>query len=830
MESLTLEYLRNHFAKGEFVLLTGAGFSVSARDIDGQFLPVGGKLADELYRLCFNKDPDSSPRLQDAFRVAIDKKKNATVLHLQRRFSVRAGDIPEFYRIWFSFPWRRIYTLNIDNLDSACNSKWELPRRINRFSPLSVPPVFPGSIPTGRVLESIHLNGVLEDTPEGITFSDEQYARRLVAEDPAYEVLTTELMHYPFIFVGTPMHESLFWKHLELRGARGERGDGEKRRKSFLISRSLDDMRAMMLKDLNIEWIQMTAEQFANEVLAAIQDSVAPGISVLSHTGVESASMEDSIFDVRAVSGTKSKSKSQYLLGAEPSWDDIISGRSIERECFDTVSEAANRLLESYKDRADGGNSIPGGLLVLTGTACSGKSTALKRLALRLTSSGKKVGWIECQTDISVRSVIGACTSSNRPEILCIDDADRYGHSLSNLSQEVLAALGVKLLVVALRSATIDRVLNPNILGEITKEEHVMSNMGDRDIVGLIEVLEKEHLLGRLTGMKREDQISAFRDSAGRQLIVAMIEATTGQKFEEKIVDEWNDLTESKRDIYELVALSSAKRFPITREMLFLSLRRRTNKELVDLEELISRNIIAENEIGELRSRHRRIAEVLVEELHKKGRLIPEVFARIARGAAYSVSRDMKRNAKPWRRMRTMISHDYLFHAIGLEGARTVYDAIQDSIHWDYHYWLQRGRLELEVGDIKEAERYLNTAQALSEDDPIVLTSYAHMLMKSSAKNPDSSSARERINKGRKLLEGQIAQRGNRDTYPYHVLGSQLISWTRYAKLTKEEKKKLLKGAIEIMDDGIGKHPRNGELKKLRRDLKIEMLQLEVVS
>jgi len=85
--------------------------------------------------------------------------------------------------------------------------------------------------------------------------------------------------------------------------------------------------------------------------------------------------------------------------------------------------------------------------------------------------------------------------------------------------------------------------------------EHVVPPLNDTDIDGLIGVLETNNRLGILTGASSMARRAAFRDQAGRQLLVAMIQATSGEKFEKKAQDEYLELTGTQRYAYALIAM-----------------------------------------------------------------------------------------------------------------------------------------------------------------------------------------------------------------------------------------------------------------------------------
>jgi hypothetical protein len=77
-------------------------------------------------------------------------------------------------------------------------------------------------------------------------------------------------------------------------------------------------------------------------------------------------------------------------------------------------------------------------------------------------------------------------------------------------------------------------------------------------------------------------------------------------------------------------------------------------------------------------------------------------------------------------------------------------------------------------------------------------------------------------------LESLIHRRGDADEYPYHVLGSQSLSWVRRGITSRDEKADFLRRIIKIVADGVQKHPRSKELAKLKKDLENELFSIAV--
>jgi hypothetical protein len=115
------EELSRIIASGEAMLFTGAGFSTDARDLDGRPLPDSRQMIRELWPICFGPDggePDDSS-LADLYDVALVCARDRLSEYVARRLRIGDAPLPPHLAAWFGAPWRRIYTLNIDDIEVA---------------------------------------------------------------------------------------------------------------------------------------------------------------------------------------------------------------------------------------------------------------------------------------------------------------------------------------------------------------------------------------------------------------------------------------------------------------------------------------------------------------------------------------------------------------------------------------------------------------------------------------------------------------------------------------------------------------------------------------
>jgi hypothetical protein len=815
IESRLLPHLEGQFERALPILFIGAGFSLAATNITGTPVPAYSDLRNALWDVCFpgNTMEDSSS-LQDLYEHARLRHPRELKDLLNRLLTVDAEAVPEWYSEILSMPWYRCYTLNIDDLLTATSRRYTLPRAVDPISATRIASPEAGVTASGRELEAVHLNGTLEDVPDHVTFSLTQYAERLARQEPWYLRLAADLVSHPFVFIGTRLDEPPLWQHVELRRARGRRGLRELRPRSYLVTDHLDLARRALLAEFNIDWVPMTAEAFTKNVLARLKSAGRQGMALLkARTAVTSVTAD--VPEVAHLASAPQQS-TDFLVGAQPVWADLQAGRAIGRDCDDGIWSSAIQMLK---------RSGPKGLIVITGTAGSGKSTSLMRLCLRLVADGVHVGWLDDFTEMTPRDIRRAMKSAGAPAVLAIDDADIYGLELSPLIRELLVSPTCPLVLAGIRSGRVDRVINPVRLEGIAFSEIAMPPLADPDIGLLLDTLDRENRLGILKGKPRLEQEKAFREQAGRQLLVAMIQATSDRRFEEKAVSELLELPETSQRIYVLVAVATSFRIGLSRDEILIASGDSSNESLNAIDQLTRRHIISVGGDGSLRARHRVIAEVIRDEVQKIGVLEPAISG-LALVAATKVDPTLARSARPWRILRHVINHEFLNRALGLEPARNVFGSLEQLLTWDFHYWLQRGSLEVEFGDLRLAEQFLNQARGLAANEVRVENEWAYLLFRKAIENAHSLDAPLWVGEATEILFDLMNRVG--DAYPYHVLGSQGLAWARRGLSNSAERERYLKGLQIRIEEGCGKYPRAQDLKQLLGDVTREYLGIAV--
>jgi hypothetical protein len=167
-----------------------------------------------------------------------------------------------------------------------------------------------------------------------------------------------------------------------------------------------------------------------------------------------------------------------------------------------------------------------------------------------------------------------------------------------------------------------------------------------------------------------------------------------------------------------------------------------------------------------------------------------------------------------------------LIRTVGLESARNLFGQLESSLAFDSHYWLQRGSLEVEFGDLGLAENFWNQASGLAPEDAFVQNELAYLLFSKAIANPGAPNAQSLVDEATRQLEDLTLQSERCGPYPYHVLGSQRLAWARRAIKSSFERERYLRKIIKRVEDGHKKYPREAELQKLLEDLRSEYLRI----
>ncbi|WP_078125188.1 SIR2 family protein [Leptospira alexanderi] len=806
-----IEKIKRRISSG-IILFTGAGFSKATKDYNGKHLPLGEELADELWSQYFKNETRDRSTLKDIFHHARKKDPKGLTNYLLNRFRVNPNELPPEYEDYIKFPWAKVYTLNIDNLWEVMSTKYESPFKINPISATSLKQHQRG---VKRNLDIIHLNGKLSDVPNDVSFTDEDFGHALIKENPYYTEFSSEFLKQMFFFIGSAMDESLLWKYIQYRLPRKKTyGEKELRPESYFISPSLDLARRNLLDDYNITWLKMTAIEFSNEVLKKVKtESMACVHERLQRISNRTDHITIPTISEKISETPKTYSKNAFLFGHQPEWQDIISQNLIRREL---EIETENKLNNILPNPTLFWSDTP--IIVISGTAGDGKTSAIMNFAYKAHNSSSIVGWISSEDDIPLHSLKRYIRNTRNLDLLVIDDADIYGIELFDLIKELYYDNLIRCAIVIMRSGrwlSIEKESKTKGL-EIIEIESKRMNL--REIKELLTLLNSNSLLGKLKEKSEEDRISFFknRDSADSQLIAALIEATSGRKFDDIIVSEFSQLDPIKKKVYALLSIPTFLRFGLNEIEISICAETGGNEILNAVSKLEQAQLIVNRKNG-FRLRHSLIGMKVFEDIIASGQIL-EYFEYLALGTAILLL-NLNSDQKKLRKIRKFcINHKRIleYTANNYDKSRAFFENLENALKQDYHYWLQRGSLELEANSLDAAEIYLLNSLEQHDKDDIVHIQYAYLKLKKANQSQHEEEARRYYNEAKGTLMTMISKRGHKDPYPYHILAHQGCNWLLRSFIGETERDVLKDEYKYILDEGYKKHPVDEQLKQLR--------------
>lgn len=815
------KYLIRLLGRNQVVLFLGAGFSMGAKNKIGESFPSGWLLGEKLWQfLNLEGSYDSTPLpvLYEAF-LSEGIKRNIKTDFLEN--NLLSGEIPELFDKITVPHWYKIYTLNIDDVVQKVYS-----RNSRRLRELVFPlDEFKERDQSLEETHIVHLHGKLPCKPEDVVFSSKQYARAGLKNQPLYSQFVYDYATHPTIFIGTDLDEPVFERYIESR--EGLQGFREHRPKSFIVTPKISSVKAKILKNqYNIHHIEATTEDFLNWI-NSISDQLPSKQEILKRTFPNLLN----ILDYADIAGVSKKSiyafsesfkrvpkeyvlkqvRSGYLLGANPSWNDIFSNldipRTISSEIYKNIFQLSTKSHENPKQK----------IISILGTAGSGKSTILKRIGLRLSQNGITVFISESDYLPKTSEIVDVLLSIKERVVLMFDNATNVLPLLPNLISALAQIESPPIIVVSLRSNQKDK-LNFHIDPEISENRfYSVPNLDDDEINNLILKLDEKNLLGRLKGMTEANRIREFKWRAQKQILVAMKEATNGRSFNEIIRSEFSEIEPLEAKVLCLcIALNTELGFTNSQQD-FIGFSEVPHSETLHyLHNILEGTIMWVGDTGQFMIRHRILADYMIKHCSSLDMLKTAYIRVLAVLAPELVGSDGR--TKKFNLYKSLINHQILFRRFqnNIEYAREVYESLTPYFDRDAHFWLQYGSLEIEGrgGNLILAENYINQAESLAPTYAYIQNAKCNLYYKMANAQDDITHALEYKEKADELAEELMNNNPEKDPHISHIhcrgTYNFIIKWIS----ERDEKVNLLDGLRKLITKEVRKYPRDKKLEQ----------------
>lgn len=561
------DVLVTNIREGNAVLVLGAGASFDATLPNGASVPssrdlavllskqfLGGKFKNEALSVVseYAVSESSLTKVQDYIRGIFAPLEPASFHHLIARFR-----------------WHGLATTNFDQvIEKAYGNERE---RLQQVQPIisnsdSIQNLMiaPDSIPL------LKLHGCVSqasNTKCPLILTIDQYVTHLSGRSRLFTNLEEWAYEKPLVFVGNSIQDTDL-RGLLLRLAKL----GEARNRYYAIAPDADDIIVRFWETKRITAIKATFKNFLETLDTCIPSHIRPlarlaqlpsRLPISRHfarndivlTETCRRFLTESAEYVAGLTAFDRVEPRTFYRGEDCGWAALEQDLDVRRKILDTILGDVVLM--------DEGRRHPLEYILVKGHAGSGKSIIMRRMAWDASREfGALCLFLKSHRVLDITSIQELLDVVKDRIYLFVDDAAEHVRELVNLAKAITRS-GQRLTVVLG-----ERVNEWNIYGSalesLIAEQYLVEYLEPQEIKSLLNLLEKHKALGTLENESKAARVAAFSDRAGRQLLVALHEATLGKSFEEIIEDEFSHIVPvAARDLYLTICVLNRLNVPV---------------------------------------------------------------------------------------------------------------------------------------------------------------------------------------------------------------------------------------------------------------------------
>ncbi|MHC1738234.1 MAG: SIR2 family protein [Ignavibacteriaceae bacterium] len=544
------KHLVDQIRLGQVVLLLGSGASF------GALHPKGGKppLGNELAKLICNKflgNEYCHLSLAQVSELAISESNLFEVQSFVAEI-LKDFDPADFHCLIPCFKWAGIFTTNYDLIIEKAYQK--VSNRVQNLITFKKDhDRVQDKIKNENDLCYIKLHGCISEicNPDlPLILTSDQYITHKKNRQHLFNRLEEYAYNYPFVFIGHSLTDmDLRIIMLELDKLL------DVKPRSYLISPNLTEAEKRFWAIKKIHHMPLSFSEFLKELDSKIPIEIRK-LSVLikeeqhpifkKYGAVSDLKMSESLktFLTRDVEYIHSSIKTStidaktFYKGYFNSFSPIISELDVKRKINDKILSEVFLVNEEMKrENAE--------FYVLLGYAGSGKTISLKRIAWDAAINFDKLClFANSNTFINYESILELHGLTKERIYLFVDPVSDYNESLKDI---IINARRDKLPITIVGCARKNEWnTNCDELKPFITDTYELTYLNDYEIEKLIGLLSKYNSLGHLKGLSLEKQKYELSYRAGRQLLVALYEATLGEPFTNIIFDEYKSISSIK--------------------------------------------------------------------------------------------------------------------------------------------------------------------------------------------------------------------------------------------------------------------------------------------
>lgn len=386
-----------------------------------------------------------------------------------------------------------------------------------------------------------------------LILSNEQYASYSVNRQRFYARFRDLGHEYPVIFAGysiaDPHIQSILFDLTEAKIGRPM---------YFTLAPGVDDIEARYWAKHRVTCVDMTFEAFLQALDGQITDTArripastgGGSLSIRSHYRVASAKessalrayLDTDAVHVHAGMPAQAQDAREFYRGNDQGWGAIQQNLDAKRTVVDSV------LVDAVLTSADA--QRPADLFMLKGPAGNGKTVALKRIAWESAANyDQLVLYANSAAGLRLEPLEEVYQLTGKRTVLCVDHVALFRNDVLAL----LKAARARSIPLTLLGTERDNEwhIYCDQLEPYVRQEFQVRYLSEREIENLLSLLERHNALGLLKELSPDARKFAFLQSAERQLLVALHEATLGVPFEDIVLDEYQRVEpDSARRLY----------------------------------------------------------------------------------------------------------------------------------------------------------------------------------------------------------------------------------------------------------------------------------------
>ena len=669
------------YRSGRLLLLLGAGASAGSYDAANTELPMSSALAAELAGLM--GWPYANEPLSNVYSAVNAVDASRLQLHLRERLTNTRPSAA--LRTLAAFPWSRVFTLNIDDCaESAFRSaRAQTVMVFDRNAPLEeVDPIF-------QTVQIIKLNGSADHPENGFIFSPQEYGAGSSRLPVWYREMAQNNSHYTFLFLGSTLSEPLFQHALSEMRSVVKRSP----QRGYVVTPHASEIDRHHLSSLNLLHIPATINDFADWLAQEFPrrpagwDLAVARRPELKNVGTELSTMQKrALNSVTLVSPETVPLSSaapgairEFYRGYKPRWQDIVDEVPAQLSFSKRFAEL---VAMSHK---------PKRCIVLTGPAGSGKSTALMSAALHASKTSQKPVYYLREETIGLKSVVVELERLNHsPFYLFIDKVESFHVDIAELlngpeTKNICLVAAERLNIWSRR---VKRVLDPVVSQTVQVERISIA-----DAKSILQKLEQFGAWTRFRPLTPEQRVAEIYNKADRQLLIGLMEATTGLGFTQIIDRDFRGAGDDRhKQFLVVVGFASIHRSTLSASIVGLALSNLGISE--DINDLASETAGIVTASGDrFAARHPVYVRELFEKIVSTSMIRDCLVAVLKAFASYETPVIKHVGKSDGIVFKSIINHRFVTGMLRNDEikVRSVYETFETSFHVDGLYWLQYG-------------------------------------------------------------------------------------------------------------------------------------------